>query len=341
MRLLRRLLLAPLACLAFGLPAAAAPYVRWIDEKGDVHPDEVREVLEESPSEVRVRLADGSERTVPMARVLDLVRESDERAEERALLAARRDVENGIRLDAARVALDGLARDGSLPWIREYAAAARSLLAERARDEDMAARLQRFVEDYPRSRFQSDAVLAQARVRARAHGKEVVKATTELRVAHDRIIELEGPLALRFRTLRDGTEIVSEYEPFNFTYFFDPAHENLLKETGDGKDYGAYLLLEAEAKWGLLIVQQRFAADEEAKGRPPRGALQEVKKLRDRAGLDLPEVQSDLERELGRLMLACGDKEGARGAWERARDLAPDAYRREAAAEALKKLAGN
>ncbi|HLF92582.1 MAG TPA: hypothetical protein VJB14_03920, partial [Planctomycetota bacterium] len=70
-----------LCLLLLCLPAAAAPFVRWIDEKGDVHRDEVREVLEESPSQVRVRLLDGSERTVPMARVIDLVRESDEREE--------------------------------------------------------------------------------------------------------------------------------------------------------------------------------------------------------------------------------------------------------------------
>ena len=57
------------------------------------------------------------------------------------------------------------------------------------------------------------------------------------------------------------------------------------------------------------------------------------------SNLDLPEVRSDLERELGRLLLGCGDKEGARGAWERARDLAPDPRRREAAEDALKSLA--
>lgn len=325
-----------LCLLLLGLPTG--PYVRWIDEKGDVHPDEVREVLEESPSQVRVRLPDGSERTVPMARVIDLVRENDEREEERTLLDARRDVAAGVRPDAARKALDRLARDGSLPWIREYAAAARAILAERAREEDAPARLQSFVEDYPRSRFQSDAALASARVRGRSHGANVVKGTKELRAAHDRIVELEGPLALRFRMLRDGTELIIPHNPIHFTYFFGPTHEGLMKGAEEGKDYGAFVLLEAEAKWALLLVQQSAAREDQAKGRPPVGARDEVKKLRDGADLDLPEVRSDLERELGRLMLACGDKEGARGAWERARDLAPDPRRREAAEEALKGL---
>ncbi len=325
-----------LCLLLLGLPAAAAPSVRWIDERGDVHLDDVREVLAESPSEVRLRMPDGSERTVPMARVLDLVREGDEREEERSLLDARRDVAFGIRAEAARKTLDALARDGSLPWICEYAAAARAILAERSREEDAAARLQRFVEEFPRSRFLSDVVLAQARVRGRAHRENVGKGTSEMRAAYDRIVELEGPLALRFRTLRDGTEIAIEHQPENYTYFFGAVHEDLLKKT-EG-DYGAFVLLEAEAKWAMLLVRQCDAAAEIAKGRRPFGALEEVKKLRQGANLDLPEVRSDLERELGRLMLQCGDKEGARGALERARDLAPDPRRREAAVDATRQL---
>jgi hypothetical protein len=314
------------------------PFVRWIDEKGDIHVDLVSEVLEESPSEVRVRMKDGSESVVRMARVIDMVRENEERAEEKELLAARRDVAAGILTDAGRATLDRLAKDGSEPWIREYAAAARALLADAARDEDAADRLKRFVEEHPRSRFVSDCVLAQARVRGRAHGSAFVKATGEMRVAHDRIAEIDGPLALRFRTLRDGTELVIPHQPINYTYFFGATYEGLVKETGDGKDYGAYLLLEAQAKWAFLLVEQRNAREEETAGRKPLGPLQEVKKLRDKSGLDLPEVRSDLERELGRLMVLCGDKEGARGAFERARDLAPDPRRREAAEEALGKL---
>lgn len=329
----------PLLCLLLlGLPAG--PCVRWIDVKGDIHTDPVKEVLEETPSEVRVRLADGAERTVPVARILDLVRESEEREEERKLLDARRDVAAGILSGAARETLDRLARDGSQPWIREYAAAARAILAERAHEEDAGARLQRFLEEYPRSRLQSDCISAQARLSARARGSNFVKGLEDLGAARERIAELQGPLALRFRMLRDGVELFLPYQPEGFSeIFFEPAHDTFLAETSEGKDYGAYLLVEAEAKWGLLLAQQFRAADDKAHGRPPNGAFQEVKKLIERAGMDLPEVRSDLEREMGSLMLACGDKEGARGAWERARDLAPDPRRREAAEEALRKLA--
>lgn len=327
-----------LLCLLL-LSIPNGPFVRWIDEKGDIHVDLVREVLEESPAAVRVQLVDGPETVIRMARVIDMVRENEARDEEKELLSARRDVAAGILSDAARKTLDRLAKDGTQPWIREYADVTRALLAEAAREEDAADRLKRVVDAYPRSRFQSECILAQARIRGREHGSAIAKATGELRVAHDRIAEIEGPLALRFRTLRDGTELIIPHQPINFTYFFGPAHEGLVKETGDGKDYGAYVLLEAQAKWGLLLVEQRNAREEEKEGRKPWGPLQEVKTLRDRAGLDLPEVRSDLERELGRLMLSCGDKEGARRALERARDLAPDPRRREAAEEALKKLA--
>jgi hypothetical protein len=328
-----------LCLLLLGLPAAAAPYVRWIDEKGDIHVDTFRDVVAESPAEVQIRLSDGSQRVVRMARVLDLVREDEEQEEQRKLLDARRDVAAGMRLDAARALLDGLAADGSQPWIRESAAAARALLADRAREKDALERLQRFLADYPRSPFQSECILAAARVRGRAHGGKFEKATNEMRVAHDRIVDLEGPILLRFRTLADATELVMPYQPFNFTYFFAPTYDTLFAETQNGKDYGAYVLLEASARWGLLIVQKHLAAMEEAAGRPPRACLESVRKLQRESGLDLPEVRSDVERELGRLMLACGDREGARGAWERARDLAPDPRRREAAEDALRKLA--
>jgi hypothetical protein len=139
--------------------------------------------------------------------------------------------------------------------------------------------------------------------------------------------------------LRDSVEVVLSSQLHDHAPVFGGVRELLVAETGEGKDYGAFVLVEAESKWALLLVQQRHARDDEAKGRPPRAALAEVRKLRDGADLDLPEVKSDLERELGRLLLACGEREGARGAWERARDLAPDPRRREAAEEALKKLA--
>jgi len=327
-----------LCLLLVALPTT--PYVRWIDEKGDVHVEILSEVLEESPSETRVRLVDGSERTVRMARVIDMVRENADRKEERALLDARRDVAAGIRPDASRETLDRLARDGSEPWIREYAAAARAILAERTREKDAGERVERFLEEYPHSRFQSDTVVARARLLARSRRMDVRKAIADLHAGYDRIAELEGPLALRFRILQDGSELILRYQPEGLhDVFLDPTEGWLLHETGDGKDYGAFLLVGAAAKWAQLLEQQWCAARDAEHKREPRGALEEVKKLRDRAGLDLPEVRSDIERELGSLMLLCGDKEGARGAWEHARDLAPDPRRREAAEEALRKLA--
>jgi tetratricopeptide (TPR) repeat protein len=235
------------------------------------------------------------------------------------------------------VTLDRIAAAGSSPWVREYAVAARALLAERAREEDAEARLRRFLDDHPRSRFQSDGLAALARVRARAE-RDLGKVNGVLHEAHVRIAEIGGPIALRCRVLRDGAERYLEVEPILLREFLKARQDALHAEMGGGDDYGAYLLVEAEYKWASLLCEQKSAAADEAAGRAPHGALNQVRKIAARAGLDLPEVRSDIERELGRLLLACGDKEGARGALERARDLAPDPRRREAAADALRRL---
>jgi hypothetical protein len=328
-----------LCLLLLALPAAAAPSVRWIDVKGDIHVDEVREIVEESPSAVRARLADGSERAFDLARVLDVVRERDEVEEERTLLAARKDAAAGVRLDAACATLDRLAQDGSEPWIREYAAASRALLAELRREDGALERLQRFLDDHPESRFLSDAISALGRVKARAAGRDSKKMMDAIMGAHRRIRDLGGPIALRFRAMSDMAERVVSFDPGGVNIVLGPIQQGLAKELPEN-DYGAYLLFEAEAKWAQLLCYRRAAAFDEKAGREPRGALDEVQRLQARSGLDLPDVRSDIERELGRLQLACGDKEGARGALERARDLAPDAHRREAAEALLRGLEG-
>jgi hypothetical protein len=281
-------------------------------------------------------MPDGTTKTVPMARVLDLVRENPERPEEAALLDARRDAAAGMRVEAARKTLDGLARGGSEAWIREYAAATRALLAEQAGEEGAAALVERFLEASPRSRFLPECVLAQARLVARS-ADAPPKMVQVFVAAHDKVTELEAPIAIRCRILRDVVGALLRNQQMDTNPFFSSIVQRLTDEVGAG-DYGAIVLVEAEAKWTQLIIQRQEAAALQAKGRAPHGVLHELKKLRDGSRLDLPEVRSDIERELGHLLLACGEKEGARGAYESARDLAPDPRRREAAEEALKNL---
>jgi hypothetical protein len=157
-------------------------------------------------------------------------------------------------------------------------------------------------------------------------------------IAHDKVVELDGPITLRCRLLRDVLSELCRNELVDPSPVVSTITGRLMEETGMGRDYGAAVLVEAEAKWAQMFLQRLAAEKEESKGRPPRAALHEVQKLKERSNLDLPDVRSDIERELGRLLLACGEKEGARGAYERARDLAPDPRRREAAEEALKAL---
>jgi len=319
-------------------PVAAAPYVRWIDKKGEIHVDALAGILEESPSEVRVRLADGPEQVVPVARILDLVREGDEQEEERALLEARRDVAAGLRLDAARPVLDRLAADGSAAWVREYAAAARALLAEAAREEDAAERLQRFLDDHPRSRLVSDAISAQARVKARALGDHLPKAIAVLEEGQRRVEELQGPLALRHRSLRDVMERMVAFHPDDALEFVGPAYDEMLGKAERGGDFGIYLLVEGDMKWAVLLLHRHQAELEEKAGRRPYAALHELERVNDRSTLDLPEVRSDIKREMARMMAACGRKEEARKALEEAKELAPDPRRREMAEAALEAL---
>ncbi|MHC4819145.1 MAG: hypothetical protein ACYTF8_13940, partial [Planctomycetota bacterium] len=121
---MRCLVLLLLACASF-----AAPSVRWIDRLGDVHRQELKAVVAESAKEVTVETTEGKVVTVPVLRILTLVRESDRSEAERALLRAREDVAAGLRLDQARPVLDRLAATAAQPWVQEYAAAARAVLA--------------------------------------------------------------------------------------------------------------------------------------------------------------------------------------------------------------------
>ena len=90
--------------------AVGAPFVRWIDETGEVRREEIREVLAESPSKIEVRLSDGEVLALPADGLLDVVREREDEPEERALLEARVAVLAGGDLDVARKTLDRLTR---------------------------------------------------------------------------------------------------------------------------------------------------------------------------------------------------------------------------------------
>ncbi|MHC4161415.1 MAG: hypothetical protein ACYSUM_04695, partial [Planctomycetota bacterium] len=201
-----------LVLLLLAWPAVAAPSVRWIDHLGTVHRQELQAVVAESAKEVTVRTTEGKVVTIPLFRILTLVREDDRREDERALLRAREDVAAGLRLDQARPVLDRLAATGIQPWVREYAAAARAVLAERAGEKDGQERIDRFLERHPDSRFLSAMHLAAARLRARAPDlKDPI--TVVFMQAFGKIEELQGPLLLRFGAVVDSARLLIAVDP--------------------------------------------------------------------------------------------------------------------------------
>jgi hypothetical protein len=326
-----------LVLLLLAWPAVAAPSVRWIDHLGTVQHEELRKVVAESGTEVTVRTLEGKVLTLPVTRILTLIREDDRREEERKLLRAREDAVAGLRLDKARPVLDRLALSGGQPWIREYAAAARALLAERAGEKDARKRIDGFLERHTGSRFASAMYVAIARLRT---GDPENPAPIEdvLMETFDKIVELKGPLLLRFGVVVEGTRMLIAREPENVSLYPSFVSKFLEDSTAETKDPGVHLVAQSCRAWASLVLFLHEGKQTAKLGRKPASALAEVRRLRDQSRLRLPELRSDVQRELGLLMVACDDPKGARTELEKARKLAPDRARREAAERALARL---
>lgn len=327
----------PLVLLLLAWPAVAAPSVRWIDRVGDVHRQELQSVVSESAQCVTVKTTEGEVVEIPLFRVLTLVREDDRREEERALLRAREDVAAGLRLDAARPVLDRLAASGSRPWIREYASAARAVLAARAQEKDARKRIDTFLEEYAESRFVTEMYVADARLRARAPDRKDPLDVVFSR-AFDKIEERQGPLLVRFGAAVAGFRLATELTPRYVEMHKDAIGGLLNTKTKDVTDMAVHLAANSTDAWVRLDQALFDARRVIALGHKPHGPLVAVDRLCRASAFLLPETRSDLYRERGLLRLACADPKGAREDLEEARRLAPDRVRREAAEHALQSL---
>ena len=326
-----------LVLLLLAWPAVAAPSVRWIDRLGTVHRQDLTAVVAESAKEVTVRTTEGKVLTIPLLRILTLVREDDRREDERALLRARVDAAAGLRLDQTRPILDRLAATDAQPWIREYAAAARAVLAERAGEKDARQRIDRFLEQHPDSRFISAVYVAGARLRARDPDRkdpfEVVFAK-----AYEKVDELQGPLLVRFGAIVEIIRLALVIDPKSIHMHKDFAAGLLNEKTADATDVAVHVVAKSCDAWIKLAHMLDIARRVTALGRKPHGSLVRVGRLCKLSTRLLPETRSDLHRELGLLKLACDDPAGARAEFEKARNLAPDRVRREAAEGMLERL---
>jgi tetratricopeptide (TPR) repeat protein len=324
-----RVLLAILLALS---TAAGAPYVRWIDQTGEVRREEIREVLAESPSRVEVRLPDGKALQLQARNLLGVVRERESDPEERALLQARVAALSGGDPGPARKTLDRLAEHAGAEWVREYAKAARVLLAERAGEKDALERIERFLKEHPDSRWVSRLYLARGRLKARRDPEQVTQHMVE---AHTEIGRVKGPLLLRYQVIVEDMRTALELDlapPDEHLKWIGMGIANTLEETDD---VVSFLLAESAMTWVKLAIEQAKSRQVQAHGAKPKGPLVNVARLRDQSSLLLPELRSDLQRELGMLLRACGEPERARAELEKALELAPDPVRRALARRAL------
>lgn len=326
-----------LVLLLLAWPAVAAPSVRWLDRLGEVHRHELKAVVAESAQSVRVKTTEGKVVEIPLFRILTLVREDDRREEERMLLRAREDVAAGLRFDAARPVLDRLVATGTQPWIREYAAAARAVLAAHVSEKGAQERIDKFLEEYPESRFVSDMYVAEALLRARLPDlKEPLDVV--FAQAFDKIEERQGPLLVRFGAAVTGVRLAFELVPKNIDIHKDAAAGLLDAKTQDVTDMAVHVVAKSSDAWIRLAHTLDNARRVAALGRKPFGPLVAVDRLCKASAFLLPETRSDLYRERGLLRLACGDPAGARADLEKARRIAPDRVRREGAEDALQRL---
>lgn len=306
-----------LALLLASATVPAAPAIRWLDEQGQVHRAAVHVVEKETVAELVVRLETGQDLKLPARLLVDLRREDEKDADQRALLAARRRVARYETAKDLRETLDRLA--GAEGWVGEHAAAWRAVLAVHAKEEDADARTAAFLGKHPSSRLVCDVLVARAWLRSRGleDAVEIQDCFTE---AYERIGEMDGPAAVRLRAVVEAARRAAEEErkrpDFHYDLYLKIAGNFLDYAEREGPDYATFLLVQDARATILLEHQARRARLQELDGHKPFGVLAAVEKMRD--PLLLPWTRSAIERRIGLLREACGDPATARKAFEAA-----------------------
>ena len=196
-----RVLIVTLAVATAAL--AGEPSIRWLDRTGGVRAAEVARTLAESGGVIKVELkgARGTEPKVlklPIADLLDFVREDPGVAEQKQLLDSRMAVRAGFDFARARPVLDRLAAKATAPWMREYAAAAGAILARKAGEKDAAKRIDAFLKEFPESRFVGEVIVERAWIVADSteHATDKVEAFGD---AFKEIRRRKGPHLVAYR----------------------------------------------------------------------------------------------------------------------------------------------
>ena len=322
-------------------PQISKPHIRWIDATGEVRNATVAKTLSEEKGIAHVELADGKATKIRFRALLEWIREDESNAEQMTLLDARMRVRAGVRLKGVAEELDHLAQKGSKPWIREYALAARAILAVRQKSEDASKRASKFMKTHTSSRFVAELLVARADVAAESAtgAKEGLGAYL---TAFRKIHKMGGPLRVQFRCF-DGCAAFNarhshEKQTDLLTLLRAPVETLYPKK--DIVVATVEFSSESDMQLAMLDLQ---AANARKLGLSLSGIANDYRKLSTDTELCLPATRAESWFRMGEIALETGKSETARVHFKRARELDPSwalRYRVEAALTPAKKKSG-
>ncbi len=300
-----------------------------------IRADALAEVIEESASGVRVRFADGTKRTIPGRSLIDVVRENEADPVQRQLLALRTHT-SGKDTATTKKALAKIRTEAKKAWIKEYADAALALLSEESGETG---ELDAFVGRYPSSRFGPEILRAGTRIRAQRDPK-LTDAIDTFYTTYKLLMQSNASYVEVTAAMRDLATHVLDRDVAGMTFVQKDLIDRLSKDaprdpkTGD-VDLVWHTCALSTRRWVALSV----AVNERAllvKNRTPLDAtLRKIRKLKARTSYLLPELHSDVCRELGETLLLDGRPDEAKNEFRAAVEAAPDRARRQAAEEGL------
>jgi len=308
-----RVLIVTLAVATAAL--AGAPSIRWIDRTGGVRAAEVARTLEESGGMVEVELkgARGTEPKVlklPIADLLEFVREDPGVAEQKQLLESRMAVRAGLDFDRARPILDRLAAKATAPWMRDYAAAARAVLARKSGEKDAEKRIDAFLKDFPESRFVGEVIIERAWIVAasREHATDQVEAFGD---AFKEIRRRKGPHFVAYRCVPLGAALNARVNAYPMVAMRRATLGTLEDEHADAPMTEMTVRYTARLTFDTAVFATgwRRAIEADIDATP---FLKSIGALVDNDSLMLGEVRVDGRVELAALAVAIGKPELAR-----------------------------
>ncbi len=294
---------------------AGAPSIRWIDHTGGVRAADVVRTLAESDGVIKVELKGATPEKptlleLPIADLLEFVREDPRVAEQKQLLEARMAVRAGFDFDRARPILDRLVAKATAPWMREYAAAARAILARKAGEKDAAKRIDAFLKKFPESRFVGEVIIERAWIVAdsKEHATDKVEAFGD---AFREIRRRNGPHFVAYRCVPLAAALNARVNAQKMVTMRRAALGTLEEKHGDAPMTEMAVRYTAQTTFDIAVFATgwRRAIEAEVDAAP---FLKSIGALVDGDSLMLAEVRVDGRIELAALAAAIGKPELAR-----------------------------